>query len=229
MFKIESISIPNGVTIIDEEAFGECTALKNVVLPDSMVILGDGAFCSCTGLTSVFIPKNIESITLPGCNKDVASCHTFGGCTELTRIDVDPKNETYSSHDGVLYNKDKTELLLCPMGKKGSYIIPEGVTSIRRDAFSRCRGLINVTIPNTVTSIGDNAFSFSGLTDVTIPDTHMSIIGSVGSFAEEYAKKNKIQFKDIGETKFIKKLETPKLKECLFRAIGKIKFIKKRS
>jgi hypothetical protein len=82
----------------------------------------------------------------------------------------------YSSEGGVLFNKDKTSLIQYPGGKQGSYTIPTSVTSIGDGAFSGCTGLTSVTIPNSVTSIGDFAFlSCTGLTSVTIPNSVTSV------------------------------------------------------
>jgi hypothetical protein len=72
-------------------------------------------------------------------------------------IEVDEENPSYSSMDGVLFNKDKTELISCPNGMQVSYTIPNGVTSICDNAF-RYSKLISVTIPKSVTSIGKYAF-----------------------------------------------------------------------
>ena len=98
----------------------------------------------------------------------------FSECTSLINVTVDKNNKNYySSPDGVLFNKDKTELISYPSGKQEtSYIIPNGVISIGIYALSNCTSLTNVKIPETVTSIGYGAFSRSTLlTYVTIPES----------------------------------------------------------
>jgi hypothetical protein len=86
----------------------------------------------------------------------------------LTTISVDESNQNYSSSDGVLFNKDKTTLMQFPGGKTGSYTIPNSVTTIGERAFSGCSGLTSVTIPESVITIGDGAFyNCTGLTTVT--------------------------------------------------------------
>lgn len=106
----------------------------------------------------------------------------FSGCTGLTDISVSEDNSNYSSENGILFNKNKTKLILYPRGKQGAYPIPSSVTSIEERAFSGCTGLTDVTIPSSVTSIGDYAFSdCTGLTNVTIP----SSVTNIGSNAFE--------------------------------------------
>jgi hypothetical protein len=100
----------------------------------------------------------------------------FYNCTGLTSIFVAPNNPTYSSQDGVLYDKAKTVLIQYPGGKSGGFTIPDSVTSIGSSAFTYCSGLTSVTIGNSVTSIGNEAFAYcSGLTSVTIGNGVTSI------------------------------------------------------
>ena len=82
----------------------------------------------------------------------------FFGCDGLISIVVDASNTAYSSQNGVLYNKAKTVLIQYPGSKAGGFTIPNSVTSIGDWAFSNCHYLTSVVIPNSVTSIGDAAF-----------------------------------------------------------------------
>ena len=83
----------------------------------------------------------------------------FEDCYELTAINVKEGNENYSSYNGVLFNKDKTELICCPIGKIETYVIPDGVKTIGSYAFKDCSNLWSVIIPDTVEVIGDYAFN----------------------------------------------------------------------
>ena len=95
----------------------------------------------------------------------------------MTSITVDIENKSYSSENGILFNKDKTEIIRYSPGKNdSSYTIPNSVTNIGSYAFSDCYNLTSVTIPNSVTSIGGYAFSgCDNLTSITIPNSVTSI------------------------------------------------------
>ena len=162
-----SATIGNSVTTIGWHAFSGCSGLTSVTIPNSVTTIGEDAFSACSGLTSVTIPSNVTAI----------GDGAFGHCSGLIEINVDDNNKEYSSIDGVLYNKDVSELICYPCGMPlNSFSIPNSVTTIRKDAFSSCDGLTSVTIPNSVTSIRDYAFdNCDGLTSVTIPNSVTTI------------------------------------------------------
>ena len=165
--KLTNITIPNSVTSIEEYAFDSCISLTNITIPDSVTSIGIYAFYGCSSLTNITIPGNVTSI---------GSC-AFWDCRSLTSINVSNNNKNYSSIDGILFNKDKTEIITYPANKEGtSYGIPNSVTSIGNGAFAYCSSLTNIIIPNSVTSVGYSAFeNCDSLTSITIPDSVTSI------------------------------------------------------
>ena len=172
---IESVIIKNGVTSIGSRAFYDCSSLTSVTIGNSVTSIGDGAFLSCDSLTSVCIP---ESVTYIG-------SRVFTVCISLESITVDENNKFYCSDEfGVLYNKDKTELIQYPVGNERTFFaIPESVTSIGSRAFHNCSSLTSVSIGKSVTSIGDYAFYWcSRLTSIEIPDSVTSIGGHAFSY-----------------------------------------------
>ena len=157
---------------------------------DRVTSIGEGAFYHCTGLTSIVIPDSVTSIGLGafvGCTgltsivipDSVTSIGegAFVGCTGLTSITVDEDNTSYQSIDGNLYSKDGKTLIQYAIGKKNtSFTIPDSVTSIGDWAFSGCTGLTSIVIGDSVTSIGRGAFDgCTGLTSIVIPDSVTSI------------------------------------------------------
>ena len=150
---LKEIVIPDSVTAIGPSAFSNCTSLKEVVIPDSVTEIGNYAFSGCTSLESITLGSGLEYLDVKYVGNDwIASCR------RLANITVSPDNKTYSSVDGVLFNKDKSELLAYPIGnKRSSYTIPDGVTKIGVKAFYGCRYIETLTIPASVKEIEASA------------------------------------------------------------------------
>ena len=182
--------IITGGTVIDENAFYGCANITSVTIPASVAKIGESAFEYCTSLASITIPygvtsiggfaffgcSSLKSITIPEGVSSIGD-YAFSGCTGLTSIDVSEDNEYYKSIDGNIYSKNGEIFVLYAPGKTAtSFTIPSSVTSIGNYAFSWCDGLTSITIPGSVTSIGDSAFfDCSSLTNITIPSSVTSI------------------------------------------------------
>lgn len=169
---LTSVTIPSSVTTIEEDAFYKCPYLRTVMLSDGITTIGDTAFYGCKYLSSITIPNSVTSIgfcAFLGCDglssinipDGVTSIESsaFKFCSSLTSINVSPNNPSYASVDGVLFNKEKTELICYPAGREANtYTVPQGTQIIADGAFAGCQNIASVIIPNSVSTIGSNAF-----------------------------------------------------------------------
>jgi hypothetical protein len=158
---LTTLALPTSVTRISSNAFECCYALSNVTIPAGVTSIGDAAFSYCIGLTNFTISATVAYI----------GSNAFFDCRKLAAIVVDSGNRSFSSKDGVLFNKSKTTLIKYPQAKSGSYTIPGSVSVIGDGAFM---GVISptITIPSSVTRIESGAFAGAELlTSVTIPNS----------------------------------------------------------
>lgn len=164
------VIIPEGITTIGTFAFNDCKRIKSIKMPQSVTFIDERAFEGCSSLTSIDIPCNVKSII-----------QAFDFCPNLANITVDPNNGCYSSEDGVLFNKDKTELIKYPEGKPDyEYSVLNSVRIIDDYAFSSCKTLVMVTLHNGVEKIGAGAFSdCPNLKSVTMSNS----VKYIGNFA----------------------------------------------
>ena len=178
VFSITTATIPetvtyNGttysVTSIGNNAFQWCYDLTSITIPNSVTSIGDEAFGRCESLTSITIPNSVTnigpyafffcdaltSITIPNSVTSIGEW-AFMYCSSLSSMIVENGNTIYDSRENcnaIIETATNTLIVGCQ-----NTIIPNSVTTIGDDAFLNCSSLTSITIPNSVTSIGDEAF-----------------------------------------------------------------------
>ena len=174
------------VISIGGEAFLDW-GLTSITIPSSVKSIGDCAFEFCSRLTSINIPSSVKSIgkaafgrcysltsiTIPNSVTSIGE-GAFSLCGSLTQIQVAPDNSVYDSRDNcnaIIETSSNTLISGCE-----TTIIPNSVTSIGNLAFTGCWSLISINIPSSVTSIGVSVFwGCSSLTSINIPSNVKSI------------------------------------------------------
>lgn len=185
--KLLGVSIPSGITGIDPYAFYDCTGLQKVEFPEGLLYISEQAFANCKALTTIDLPDSLISVSLGafyGCNltgclelpasfKPISATLTwsevFSGPIDAYSV---PEDNSYLSTDekGVLYNKEKTQLLSFPCASEmETFLVPLSVTSVARGAFNKATELKNVECHDGITDFGVRAFGQTGLTSFVFP------------------------------------------------------------
>jgi hypothetical protein len=130
------------VTSIGYSAFYGNTSLTSITIPNSVTSINLAAFSGCTGLTTFNIPSNVSKLYE----------YIFEGCLNLSSFTVDAGNLVYSSKDGVLFNKNQSQIIKFPGGKTGRYLVPVTVTSTVSGGFDEFKGISALSMPNYVSN-----------------------------------------------------------------------------
>ena len=166
---LTSITIPNKMTSIEQFTFTNCRSLSSITIPNSVTSIGPYAFAWCTSLTSLTLSSNVESImdnafrgdsslislTIPS-KVSFIGPYAFQECYGLTSMVVETGNKNYDSRENcnaIIETATNTLLAGCQ-----NTVIPNSVTSIGENAFYFCLTLTSIVIPSSVKSIGKRAF-----------------------------------------------------------------------
>jgi len=154
---LETLTIPATMSDIKAEAFRDCEDLAEVIFAENgkTLTFGENVFYNCVSLSTVSLPANVSAI--PG---------IFSGCTSLEAVNVAENSEYFTSVEGVVFDKNITEILFFPQGKSGEYTLPETVTKIANGVFGGVTKLTKLTVSNALTVIGDEAFKGAVLDEI---------------------------------------------------------------
>ena len=191
--RIKSIDLPEALLGISDYGFYGCYSLRDLVIPDKVKTIGNYAFANCIGLTHVHLGKSVETI----------GENVFLNSDSLTSITVDEENPYFMVEDGVLYSKDKRELLYCPKNFSGIYRVAEEVKRIGKSAFRNCNQLTEIVLPEGLEVIGDTAFyGCTQLKQISLPKS----VSQIGAYAYKgcplQGTLDLMNIKDIGEGAF---------------------------
>ena len=181
--KITSLTNLTKCTTIGESAFWGCTNLESVVIPKTCQTIGAGAFKSCSGLTTVTFEKGNTALTVlndevfENCSKlntvtDIPDTVTsigdeaFESCYNLKKIVIPEAVETIGSRAFGTTNSTSNTSKIC---LESVTFNGNKLTTINSEAFSHCKALKKISLPESVTTIGKGAFSYSGLQNIQIP------------------------------------------------------------
>ena len=159
-----NVNIPSTVTEIVDEAFIGSKNIETLVIPEGVRKIGTRAFAFCEKLVNLSIPSSVTSIG----TRVVEENHI------LTNLTIHPNNPNYVAENGVIFNKDKTELISAADVNK-NYVVPSTVKVIKNCAFYQAHNLKSITLPQGLNKIEDDAFSVCGISEITIPGTVKSI------------------------------------------------------
>lgn len=177
--ELESVVMPATVTKIGAFAFEGCTALKSVAFPAGQVELGEGAFFRCEALETLLFGSDWTAVNLEPFRwsralrvlevpAKVRSLTNLKRIETLEKVYVSVGNRTFSSRDGMLYDREGTTLYACPRAWTGGVTVPEGVERILEGAFAGCPGVETVVLPATLRELSYKEFSRAeGLRSIT--------------------------------------------------------------
>lgn len=182
---ITEVTIPDSVVVIEANAFEDCKYLEKVVFGKNINTIGPSAFYGCEKLDTLNLTESIKKIdsyafgnckalkflNINNCTPELGYAVFSNSLKNLEKITVSDSNPAYCIENDILFNKDKTTLILYPAKKTGAkYTVPSTVTEISEKAFSHSANLSSITLPSKLKKIGNNAFyGIKNITNITIP------------------------------------------------------------
>ena len=192
---LTNIKLPESLTSIENNTFRGCTGLTNIKLPENLISIKDEAFIDCTGLTNIKFPKSLTFI----------GDRVFEGCKNIAEITVDKNNPVFCSVDGVMFDKAMTTLLWFPEKKKGRYSVPDGIISIKSDAFGNNCKLTGIYFPKSLLCVTPHSLNrINGkLTNITVSELN-PVYCSIDGVLFDKEKRGLILYpKNKGKTNYV--------------------------
>ena len=182
---LEDITMPDGLETINTGAFNGCKGLNSVEMPQTVKEIGMFAFQNCAKITNVVIPdqvKELESFVFGYCinlrnvyigaSVDEIDGSAFSGCTSLQSFVVSKDNNTYTAEGGILYSKDLTALVRCPLALySDEMILGDEVRVIESNAFQNCKNIKKFKLPESLKEIGSSAFDRCTMEAIAVPNS----------------------------------------------------------
>lgn len=182
---LESIKMPNGLESINTGAFDGCKGLLSIEIPQSVKEIGMFAFQNCAKITNVVIPDNVKELNSfafgycvnlrdinIGASVNDIDGSAFTGCTTLQSFIVSKNNDTYTSEGGILYSKDLTKLVRCPLALySDEMILGDNVLVIESNAFQNCKNIKKFRLPEGLKGIGSSAFDGCTMEAINVPNS----------------------------------------------------------
>lgn len=164
-YNLEKVTLPSSLKTIGKNAFAGCEVLETITLPDGVEAVGENVFDGCKNLKTISLGKNLGEFT----------GRAFANTKNLTEIKVDENNARFKVKDGAIYSADEKVLVAVTAIKTESFVLPAQTTEIGEFAFYKRSGVKGVELSASTEKIGDYAFYGSGIKSANLPDKVTSI------------------------------------------------------
>lgn len=146
---LTEVNLPSGITELSDYLFMNSPKLSHIDIPNGVKKIGSSVFSGCKSITALYIPDNVTEFAITA----------FGGLNSLTEFTVSESSPVFCTMDGILYSKDKAQLICFPNAKNiSSYSVPESITKINAVCFGPCKYLKNLYAGTHVTEVSESTF-----------------------------------------------------------------------